>query len=78
MARLILLGAVLVLSTAIATPALAQAAIGEPGAYAFYHPNASLGIESTPLPADAMGSLPTRNRSLHVGIHRWRREDHPG
>ena len=74
MARFILLGGVAVLSTAIATPALAQAAIGEPGAYAFYHPNASLGIESTPLPADAMGALPARN--LHVGIHRWSREHH--
>jgi hypothetical protein len=78
MARFILLGAVAVLSTAITTPALAQAAIGEPGAYAFYHPNASLGIESTPLPADAMGSLPARNRSLHVGIHRWPRENRRG
>ena len=74
MARFALFGAVAVLSTAIATPALAQAAIGEPGAYAFYHPNASLGIESTPLLADAMGSLPAR--SLHAGIHRWPREHH--
>jgi hypothetical protein len=76
MARFILLGAVAVLSMAIATPALAQAAIGEPGAYAFYHPNASLGIEATPPAAEAMGSLPTRNRSPHVGIHRWPREHH--
>jgi hypothetical protein len=78
MARFILLGAVAVLSTAIATPALAQAAIGEPGAYAFYHPNASLGLESTPPPAEAMGSLPARNRSLHVGIHQRPRENHRG
>jgi hypothetical protein len=28
------------LTTAIATPVFAQAAIQEPGAYAFYHPNA--------------------------------------
>ncbi len=76
MAKFLLLGAVAALSTAIAPPALAQAAIGEPGAYAFYHPNASLGLESTPLPADAMGSLPASNRSLHAGIHRWSREDH--
>jgi hypothetical protein len=78
MARFILLGAVAVLSTAIATPVIAQAAIGEPGAYAFYHPNASLGIESTPPAAEAMGAVPARNRSLHVGIHRWPRENHRG
>jgi hypothetical protein len=29
-----------VLTTAITTPVFAQAAIQEPGAYAFYHPNA--------------------------------------
>ena len=30
------------LLTAVATPVLAQAAIQEPGAYAFYHPNADV------------------------------------
>ena len=30
------------LATAIATPAFAQAAIQEPGAFAFYHPNADV------------------------------------
>ena len=30
------------LLTAIATPVFAQAAIQEPGAYAFYHPNADV------------------------------------
>ena len=30
------------LMTAIATPLFAQAAIQEPGAYAFYHPNADV------------------------------------
>ena len=30
------------LMTAIATPVFAQAAIQEPGAYAFYHPNADV------------------------------------
>jgi hypothetical protein len=32
--------AVALLATAVATPVFAQAAIQEPGAYAFYHPNA--------------------------------------
>jgi hypothetical protein len=31
-----------VLATAIVTPVFAQAAIQEPGAYAFYHPNADV------------------------------------
>jgi hypothetical protein len=34
--------AVALLLTALATPVLAQAAIQEPGAYAFYHPNADV------------------------------------
>ncbi len=34
-----LLGVAAVLSVATATPVLAQAAIQEPGLFAFYHPN---------------------------------------
>jgi len=34
--------AVALLATAVATPVFAQAAIQEPGAYAFYHPNADV------------------------------------
>jgi hypothetical protein len=40
MTRFIPTIAAAVLMSAIATPVLAQAAIQEPGAYAFYHPNA--------------------------------------
>jgi hypothetical protein len=50
-----LFGAALILSAAAAAPVAAQQAIQEPGAYAFYHPNADLGIGST-RPADAMAS----------------------
>jgi hypothetical protein len=71
-----LVGVIAVLSTVMTTPVLAQAAIGEPGAYAFYHPNASLGLEATPSTAEAMGSVPAHNRSPHIGIHRWPRETH--
>jgi hypothetical protein len=42
------LGVAAILSAALATPALAQAVIQEPGAYAFYHPNGDLGIGSAP------------------------------
>jgi hypothetical protein len=47
MSKLTLLGVATILSTALATPVLAQAIIQEPGAYAFYHPNGELGIGST-------------------------------
>jgi hypothetical protein len=40
MTRFIPTIAAAVLMSAMATPVLAQAAIQEPGAYAFYHPNA--------------------------------------
>ena len=39
MTRLKLFGAALILSAGMATPVFAQAAISEPGAYAFYHPD---------------------------------------
>jgi len=35
-----------------------RAAMQEPGAYAFYHPNASLGIEAGQPPAAVMGAIP--------------------
>jgi hypothetical protein len=48
-------GAIAIVSAMIATPALAQQAIQEPGAYAFYHPNGDLGLGAS-RPADAMAS----------------------
>jgi hypothetical protein len=48
MTKFALLGAAAVLSTTLATPVVAQAVIQEPAAYAFYHSNGNLGIESTP------------------------------
>jgi hypothetical protein len=54
-----LIAASVILSAAAATPVLAQAVIQEPGAYAFYHPNADLGLGSRP--ADAMAFEPLLN-----------------
>jgi hypothetical protein len=48
MTRFTFLGVAAFLSTAIATPVLAQAVIQEPGAYALHYPNGDLGIGSTP------------------------------
>jgi hypothetical protein len=54
-----LVSAAMMLSALAATPALAQAAIQEPGAYAFYHPNGDLGLGSRR--ADNMALAPLRN-----------------
>src|SRR5258708_12451003 len=75
MTRFIFLGVAAILSTATATPIFAQAAIQEPGAYAFYHPNGDLGIGSAPgqrrdvvgrETADALAFAPPR-RSVAAG-----------
>jgi hypothetical protein len=62
-----ILAAALILSNAIATPVFAQAAVSEPGAAAFYHPDADiLHAGSTPYafaPHDAFASLPPLHRS---------------
>ncbi len=53
MTRFKLLSAVLILSAGMATPVFAQAAISEPGAYAFYHPDGDVlhtGIMPSPAP----------------------------
>jgi hypothetical protein len=81
-------GTIAILSTVIATPALAQAAIQEPGAYAFYHPDADLGIGSTRYrPREAAGvvnraigtstsmaSVPFSNGGSYAPSGRWVRK----
>lgn len=42
MTKIISTVAAALLMTAVATPVFAQAAVQEPGAYAFYHPNADV------------------------------------
>ncbi len=51
------LGSAAILSAFIATPALAQHMIEEPGLYAFYHPNGDLGIGSARPAEDGMASV---------------------
>jgi hypothetical protein len=61
MTRLKILGAAAVLSMLMATPLFAQAAIQEPGAFAFYHPNADVLNGGRPTPSadsGAMASVP--------------------
>jgi hypothetical protein len=64
------------LAAAIATPAFAQAAIQEPGAFAFYHPNADV-LEGryAARPADSAyayygSAVPARDRLSVAPRHR--------
>jgi hypothetical protein len=60
-----------ILSTMIATPVFAQAAIQEPGAYAFYHPNADVLNSGRRLPAEpsaAMASVPFDIGDSHASM----------
>ncbi len=68
------LAAALVLSAASATTAFAQAAIQEPGAYAFYHPNGDVLQAGSPRPAaDAMAAYRGyTDRVVTVAPHRAR------
>jgi hypothetical protein len=74
------LGAAAILSMA-ATPAFAQAAIQEPGMFAFYYPNGDLGLGSSRPPVDAMASVRVANSEMHAKIahvkigHELRRPD---
>jgi hypothetical protein len=54
MTRFKLLGAAAILSVAFATPVFAQAAIQEPGAFAFYYPNNDVLNGGRPTPAAGM------------------------
>jgi hypothetical protein len=65
-----ILSAAAMLSMMTAPPLFAQAAIGEPGAYAFYHPNADVLNAGRPLPretAGAMASVPFRGSNAYAG-----------
>jgi hypothetical protein len=58
MTSLKIFGAALVLSAFVAAPASAWEAVSEPGAYAFYHPNADvLNAGPSPASSNAMASM---------------------
>ena len=75
MTRFKMLGAAAVLSLMFATPVFAQAAIQEPGAFAFYYPNNDVLNGGLPTPAAGMdarmpfiyGSNPYLAIENHVG-----------
>ena len=71
MARSKILSTAAILSMMIATPAFAQAAIQEPGAFAFYHPNADVLNSGQPRrseTAGAMASVPVSNGGAYASM----------
>jgi hypothetical protein len=57
MTRFKILGAAAILSLTFATPVFAQAAIQEPGMFAFYHPNNDVLNGGRPTPASRMDAM---------------------
>ena len=57
MTRFKIFGAAAILSMMMATPVFAQAAIQEPGAYAFYHPDADVLNARRPSPGETTGAM---------------------
>ena len=69
-----LIGAAALLSAAFASQAFAQAAVQEPGAFAFYHPNADvLNAGRGGPPAGAFAYAPERDVA---GVRLWVRPHH--
>jgi hypothetical protein len=60
MTRFKILGAAAILSLAFATPVFAQAAIQEPGMFAFYYPNNDVLNGGQPTPAARMDAIAGR------------------
>jgi len=56
MTKFKILGAAAILSMMAAAPVFAQAAIQEPGAFAFYHPDADVLNGGAPTPAEPRGA----------------------
>jgi hypothetical protein len=69
MTRAKIIGAAAILSLTFATPVFAQAAIQEPGAFAFYYPNNDVLNGGRPTPAAGMdtGALVRFNRADAYG-----------
>ena len=67
------LSAAAMLSMMFATPVFAQAAIQEPGAYAFYHPNGDVleaGVSRPHAPVAAFASIPAGDSGAYAAMDR--------
>src|SRR6516225_3840620 len=67
MTSLKLLGTALVLSVIAMAPVSAQQVIDEPGAYAFYHPNADVLNAGRPAASSAMAQAPALRSATVAG-----------
>jgi hypothetical protein len=61
-----LIGAAAILSLTFATPVFAQAAIDEPGAFAFSYPNADVLNGGRPAPAATTGAMASAGRGSYA------------
>ena len=68
MTRFKILSAAAILSLTLATPVFAQAAIQEPGAFAFYYPNNDVLNGGQPTPAARMDAIAGRDHSAAVTL----------
>ena len=70
MTRFKTLGTAAVLSMMMTSPLFAQAAIQEPGAFAFYHPNADVlnGGRPTPPTSGALASVPLGGSDAYAAM----------
>jgi hypothetical protein len=68
MTRLKTLAAAALLSAMAATPVFAQAAIQEPGLFAFYHPNADVLNGGAPTPEAALASAPRAASEAYAAV----------
>ncbi|SHL80943.1 BA14K-like protein [Bradyrhizobium lablabi] len=71
MTRIKFLSVVAIVSAITVAPVFAQAAIQEPGAFAFYHPDADVLNGGRPTPAaaaDAMASVRSGNRDAFASM----------
>jgi BA14K-like protein len=71
MTRRKILSAAAILSMMTATPVFAQAAIQEPGLFAFYHPNADVLNAGRPTPGEAasdMAAVPHSSRGAYAAM----------
>ncbi len=66
-----LVGAALVLAACVAVPVSAQQAIQEPGAYAFYHPNADVLYAGRPPAAEFVAPMSSNDAmaQMRMSVH---------
>jgi hypothetical protein len=70
------IAAAVLLSALTATPVLAQAAIGEPGAYSFYHPDRDVLNGGALTPAARLAAEPSAPSQAYAAIVSLRHVQH--